>query len=700
MKDKTFSIADKKFRRIDVIMLLFCLSGAIASFGMFWFGLFSPASSGHEKPAGFISRKNNVVQRRPADRVLWGRLANNSPVYPGDLILVAESSSATLNISENYININENTLIRIQRRIDNKGPVQIGLDEGIIEIHLDKGSLDLTAGTQGYIPVINTGGAAVTAQAGTVLGVEARADGGVEVQVIEGAAVMSSVNEKTADAPNFVSKEITAGTVIAIDSGGAERLIPGAIVMQPRPNAQFLKNKPEPFSVEFAWNRINLEPDKLLRLEIASDQNFYRTLPPINNLYDTAKAALNAGNWYWRVCLGSTALASGKFTVAEATGPELISPSNGTRAFYRDEPPLLRFQWTERKEALFYLLEISGAPDFKDAPAGRPVNGVFYVDANLMPGTWYWRVLPVFPNTYESGGASGGAYSAVSAFHIEQQPGTALTQAIETPLITAQELIPEQEAAAMPAALPAALPEAALPEAQPEAAPAAPLPEVRLISPASGTRLQGLTALRNQTVFTWEYNGEITRSRFVLSRSSNPLQGRPQVERRNPGRRVSLNRLEAGDWYWNVEVVTPEGRVVRAGQARQLRVSPIPALPAPSNRQPASGRSIGAEELKAQRNISFSWSAVQGANAYIFTLYQETDGRRRKITGTESPVSRTSWVLNNLSILDRGRFIWQVEAVNTSGGRIDQRGRIGENSFIIDIPRPVQAQTEEPLILE
>jgi hypothetical protein len=612
-------------------MILFCLSGAAGSSAMFWLGLFSSNSSTNEKPAGIITRKNNVVQRRPADRVLWGRLSIDSPVYLGDLILVTESSSATLNIDDNYINLNENTLIRIQRRADNTGQIEINLDEG---------SLDLISGVQGNIPMINTGGSKVTAQSGTILGIEARKDGGVEVQVIEGSALM----EKETGA-----KELSAGTMIALDASGTERLIPGAMVTQPRPNAQFLKNRPEPFSVDFAWSRINLEQGQTLRLEIAADQNFYRIASSIDGLYETAKAALTAGHWYWRLCFDTAVLASGQLTVAEATGPQLISPPNDTTVLYRDDLPLLRFQWSERKEALSYLLEISRMPDFSDTLISRPVNGVFFVNANLGQGTWYWRVLPVFPNTYNDGGGNfGGAYSSVSTFHLKQQI----------------EAIPKME--------------------------------VRLLSPDQGARLTGLTALRDQTLFNWEYNGEITQSRFVLSRNSNPLQGQPQIERINPGRSISLNRLEEGNWYWTVEIESPEGHII--SQVRQLQVLPIPTLPAPGNRRPVNGQRIGVEELKAQRTIVFSWSAVQGANAYIVTLYQA--GSRRRITGSNQPVSRTNWTLDNLSVLDRGNFIWQVEAVNTAGGNIDQRGRPGENSFIIDIPYPKQVHIEKPLILE
>jgi hypothetical protein len=340
---------------------------------------------------------------------------------------------------------------------------------------------------------------------------------------------------------------------------------------------------------------------------------------------------------------------------------------------YRDELPLLRFQWSERKDAVTYFLEIAGTPDFSNIHISRPVDSVFFVDSSLWPGTWYWRVIPVFPKTYEG----SAAYSPISVFHIEQESGIAAERVIEPP----QPVIPAEPE--YPQELPT--------QAEPAAVAAS--FEVRLLTPAQGAQVAGLKALREQTAFNWEYNGEVARSRFVISRNSNPLQGRPQRERLNPGRTLSLNPLEEGDWYWTVEVTTPEGRVVRPDQARRLRVLPTPPLPAPGNLRPAAEAQFGNEELEAQR-IDFSWSPVQGANAYIFPLYQETNGGRRRIPGTSQPVTRTSWTLDNRSLLDRGTFIWQVEAVNTVGGRIDQRGRPGENTFIIDIPPLVQVHTE------
>jgi len=221
------------------------------------------------------------------------------------------------------------------------------------------------------------------------------------------------------------------------------------------------------------------------------------------------------------------------------------------------------------------------------------------------------------------------------------------------------------------------------------------LQPVTLDSPAQGTVLSGLTALRQQTVFQWSSTESIGRSRFVLSRNPNPLQGPAAIERISPGRTISLDRLNEGIWYWTVEAQSPEGLNISAVSPRQLQVLPIPILPEPQNRLPATGRRFEADDLRAQRTITFSWSAVNGANAYILSLYHETAAGRRQLVRT-NPENRTSWTLENLSILDQGTFIWQVEAVNSNqSGTIEQRGRIGENTFIVDVPLPGPVQKRD-----
>jgi len=125
----------------------------------------------------------------------------------------------------------------------------------------------------------------------------------------------------------------------------------------------------------------------------------------------------------------------------------------------------------------------------------------------------------------------------------------------------------------------------------------------------------------------------------------------------------------------------------------------VSRLPAPQNLTPRRGTTFGLEDFRSQRSIAFSWSAVSGANAYIFTFYQQTTSGRRQLI-RETINSGTSYTLTNLSLLDRGTFIWQVEALSTGrGGAIERRGTAGESTFIVDFPSsaPLQIETAETI---
>jgi hypothetical protein len=368
------------------------------------------------------------------------------------------------------------------------------------------------------------------------------------VQVSEGTATLIGDGQR---------REISSGTMIALDSGGAERSVKAAVMQQPRPDARYLKEGPEPLFINFTWNRINLDPGEALCLELAEDRNFNRIIRVIENLDTFAGLALNDGQWYWRLSVMSgTILSTGRLTVADAGGPALLSPVTNSIIRYQNVLPQLRFQWSPIAEAVSYILEASETPNFITPRLRTQTASAFLIDSSLGPGTWYWRVMPVFPPVYQG----KADFSTASFFRIAQG---------------------------------------------------------------------------------------------------------------GPG---------------DLAMVLPE---------------PAPLLPAPLNRLPAGGHRIGIEQLRESNSIVFTWSEVQGANAYIFTLYQVTEGNpntsgsRRQIIRVP-PGSRRSWTLENLATLGRGDFVWQVEAVNISStGTIERRGRVGENSFIIDIPRPGPVQIEE-----
>jgi hypothetical protein len=646
MKKEGVKKSGGKFRFVDFLVILLCLLGAAYSIDLFRRDLFQTLSAQNETPIGTVSIKKNTVQRRMASRVIWDRLIKESPVYSNDTIRVAELSEADLHVGGNDITMSENTLIRLR----------LNKETGEFQIELASGNIGLVTADEKVI--LNIMGRHVEAAPGTAL-TAAAGNKGMELQVNEGAATVKGEDG---------SREFAAGTMIALDSEGSVRSDPAVVMIQPRPNTRYWKAGNEAFIVDFSWNRINFQRNDTLRLEIAEDQTFSRIVRSINGLYDSAQAALDTGLWNWRLTLSGTILSSGRLTVTDAE-PELLSPARNQQFYYENEPPKLYFQWLGLEDVSHYVLEVDTTPEFRNPIIRKQTPVTSFTDSSLGTGIWYWRVLPVFSQTFERAAVS---VSRNAAFRIVKgEEPQFLTFVTEEP--------PPAPFVQQPA-----------PASQSSSTAAQPLPSppkrIILESPDQAITLQGLTALRQQTVFRWSSEEAVTQSRFVLSRNSNPLTGRPAVEILDPNRTIRLDRLEEGTWYWTVEAQTSGGVDITAQMPRQLRVLPIPLLPAPTNLLPAAGQRIGIEELK-KVNIDFSWSAAAGANAYIFTLYQENGSNRRQITQI-GPENRTSWT-TDVKALGRGNFVWQVEAVNVGRNNvIEQRGRPGQNSFVIDIPRP------------
>jgi len=644
MSGKAHKSFKGSFGILDIVIILAFLAVAAFSVYLFMLDLMRTVNLQNVKPAGTVIIKKNIVQRRHSNRLLWDRLANDSPVYIGDVIRIADISAATLNIEENSVDLDENTMVRITRAADGES----------LQLNLRGGTLSLAAGS-GRGVVIDINGKQVQTAPGAIISAASGADGRVSLQVNRGSARFITEG---------AGREIVSGQAVTMDANGNELPQRMVVVVSPSRNARYLKETVEPFAVNFSWNRINLDSSWALRLDIGMDRNFNQIFRTVNDLNNQAQVLLDSGLWFWRLSFENTVLSSGSFTIMDSS-LELQSPALNSLFPYYDEPPVINFQWKRAEEAVSYTIEISDTPDFAQVKFRAESSAAFLRQPGLGEGSWYWRVRPVFPSVY----AGTASYSRPSSFRIEKS---------ETP-VSHEQLFDSPPDDEVP------------PDDEPQISVEAVIPTVNLLSPANGSSIAGLTALRDPTTFQWDTEAVITRSRFIISSNPNPLQGRPAVERSNPGRTIRIDSLGAGTWYWTVEVRTADGLTLNA-PPRRLVVQAIPTLPAPGGMSPQRNRVFDYDYLKSNRNINFRWNAVQGANAYIFTLYQQTTSGRRII---QSTVNGTAYTLSNLSQLDRGTFVWQVEAVNRRGSTVEQRGRAGESVFVIDFQLPLPVQIED-----
>jgi len=465
----------------------------------------------------------------------------------------------------------------------------------------------------------------------------------------------------------------------------------------------FVNIGPERNDFTFSWKSVGEAASYTILISVDNDLSnpvIERTVRDNFFVYGKDENILLPGRYYWSVFYTDVEKYNSLLpqprsimTIYTDIVQKLDFPPNGY-SIEEGQIKNTRFSW---RTNLTYerRFQISASPDFYSLAVNVPVSGDSLQGVSIPAGDWYWRI--------------SAKYDALSPEYTPPARSIRLTKAppvvVPPPARPAPVRAPPARAPA-PAKVPSPPQRAATrppPAAQPQtpAPPAQPAPPLRLslLSPAPGAVLSGFTTLSQPTTFRWETSEDVARSRFIISRNANPYTGRAEVEILNPDRTVTVNQLGEGLWYWTVEAYTSDGRPIIAGEPRQLRVQPIPLFDAPQLILPQRGHRIGAEQLRQQRDIKFSWSQVEGANAYILTITRESDLRRYQIFQSDL-LDKTDYTFDELGIFDLdGEYIWQVEAVRSnSEGIIEQRGRPGESNFILDIPPP-RVQTGETGIL-
>jgi len=354
--------------------------------------------------------------------------------------------------------------------------------------------------------------------------------------------------------------------------------------------------------------------------------------------------SLKAGVYYWRITGGSTTLRFNskpkRFTVAESLPPpELGHPKSGAltaqggNIIIREGQPI-DFSW-KPSDADYYTFKLYRSDN------ANPV----------METTVFDTKLDVNMDTL-----GDGSYTwTVQGFMRERSSSSRRTGLASTGSINIRHLRPAV-----------------------------------LEFPRNGWEYSGIDASRRPGVVRW-FSREIpVNPRFIIAtdeRMTNIIHIQTNVTRE-----VSLPRLNAGVYYWTIQAETKDGFDISAEPFR-FRVLPIPLLPVIQNRLPANSTMIGPEQIMASRKVAFSWDATQGANGYILTIFQGSGITRKTVIQT-SVLKEAAYAVDDIQLLGKGEFFWQVEAVYVMDSDfIEQRGRVQENKFTVNIPAPTSVNT-------
>ncbi|MDR0448199.1 MAG: FecR family protein [Treponema sp.] len=366
-----------KFRVIDPIIILLCLSGAVASGMAFWREYNHTLLKVNEDPVGIIIFKKNTAQRRFIDRVVWDRLRDTSPVYNGDTIRTIEQSIATIAFRDEItsLNLDENTLIQI-----------FWTDKEGAKIDFTGGNLEVLSGSKGVI--ISGGVSEIKVEGQANLN---KSEEGFSLSVLEGQA-------------NIDGKEIDAGNILAVDNRGEINTSPMIAMTSFGASARIIGVPSGTAPINFSWNAFHFNPDTRVIVEVARDKGFRRMAVTREvSGASSISVPLENGNYWWRaypVNSGSKEPAnkifpSGTLEIIPAVPVVLLTPARTAQLSFSGESSV-SFSWTAAEGAAAYHLEISSRADMSAPIVNRQVQENSITRTGLENGRWYWRVTPIF----------------------------------------------------------------------------------------------------------------------------------------------------------------------------------------------------------------------------------------------------------------------------------------------------------------
>ena len=205
---------------------------------------------------------------------------------------------------------------------------------------------------------------------------------------------------------------------------------------------------------------------------------------------------------------------------------------------------------------------------------------------------------------------------------------------------------------------------------------------VVLVSPSNSASISGWDAIENPPYFKWQSAEKFSKASIVITKTGD--KNAEPIVLRQTGYSCRLPQLSSGTYEWTVNAYTMDELDISAVKPSYFTIEPIPPFDMPQNAKTEGGSIFNAEYLRNNHEIDFSWNKVSRAQCYIFELYTEKNKRlvREVLNGNEN----TKFVLKDLTILDKGSFIWKVRAVRMTDDkkRVLIDGIPAENRFTID----------------
>lgn len=374
-----------KLDKRDRLVLFTLLSVAFLFSILFYLDINRKIGIGDREVVGTIFFKNNIVQRKFEDEVIWEKLENNSPLTNKDTIRSEAFSDALIRLKDGTeINIDENSMFNLD--LTGEEP----------NLEFTQGSLEVKKNdSQPNNIKITSSGSEINVDSGNVK-IERSKERELSLFVEKGKTTVKQKDGK--------SVAVEEGKKAEFKKTGIEiKKIPVVLVS---PSSQKLfYTEPDDVSVHFQWKVESGYENPVL--EISRSPNFQLTL--INEKVEGNQAdfRLKEGTFYWRLKVKNKTGTDpefseiNKFFVTKRESFQGESPEQGTTFPFVQTYPLVTLTWTKLTTANSYQLIVSHSPKLTSPikQLETTANQISYDD--LKEGTYYWKVVAKssFPDT-------------------------------------------------------------------------------------------------------------------------------------------------------------------------------------------------------------------------------------------------------------------------------------------------------------
>jgi len=619
--------------------------------------------AGTREQIGVITFKQRTVQRKYSDRAVWEDMESSFPIYNRDSIRTGDISDAEIVLKDGTkLEVDENSFIVLNMTEDSK------------EIQFGYGSIVASGASEDV--KISLGEKSISLK-DSKINLSQMSGKDVFIEVREGVANLFKGDTKT---------EIRPGENLIIREETEEKVQKPFRILRPSPSTKLVYSGA---SVNLEFLLDGWENSKKGVFELSTSRNFKEILYKKNiTSAQFQETFTRPGSYYWRIVQDQEIASVGKVSVIRINPSRLISPPNQTKIFLKAEKQLVSFQWSKEEGVNQYELEISRDTDFSQVIERKSVLGNS-MSIELPEGIYYWRVRSVIsreiepilslqntviltkeevrspPNLLhpkpgdefasiivEKSGISffWSPVNGYDTYELEISPRRDFSNSkfyrSEKAHYLVQDTFELEEY----------------------------FWRVRGIAP-SGKKgdpsevfsfrvkkflEKNIFNLQSESVLS---ESEIARNGILLRWKKLPVNGKYEVVLSRDKdfkeivkkiitslNQVTIRELNSGKYYWKVSLLDESNETVTSSDFKTFEVMNTLGPLSPKN-----GERIN---MTNRDFLLFEWEKRSGVNNYTILIYQDTTNGKRAVLQKSSSTNR--FILNELDVLDEGRFEWEI----------------------------------------